>query len=316
MTESIYVGIDVSKAILDVAIGQAGDFWQVKNSQKGIKKLVKRLKEISPILVVFESTGGYELSAAKASYVAGISVAVVNPSRVREFAKSIGQLAKTDKIDARLIALFAERVKPAPSRLPDEDEQHLTALVRRRRQLLEMRTAEINRKDRTHHTMQAQLQSHIDWLTTEIQTLNQEIDDFIDQHPLWSQKDEVLQSAPGVGSVLSRTLVAEVPELGHLNRTKIAALIGVAPMNRDSGSKRGKRCIRGGRSQVRSVLYMATLSAIRYNPVIRDFYQRLLDNGKEKMVAVVACMRKLLIILNAMARDQQPWNPVLSPEIP
>jgi transposase len=316
MTESIYVGIDVSKAILDVAIGQAGEFWQVKNNQKGIEKLVKRLSEISPILVVLESTGGYEFSAAKALYVAGISVAVVNPSRVREFAKSIGQLAKTDKIDARLIALFAERVKPALSRLPDEDEQHLTALVRRRRQLLEMRTAEINRRDRTHHTMQAQLQSHIDWLTTEIDALNQEIDDFIDQHPLWSQKDEVLQSAPGVGAVLSRTLVAEVPELGQLNRTKIAALVGVAPMNRDSGSKRGKRCIRGGRPQVRSVLYMATLSAIRCNPVIRDFYQRLLDNGKEKMVAVVACMRKLLIILNAMARDQQPWNPVLSPEIP
>jgi transposase len=304
-----YVGIDVSKATLDVALGQQGDFWQVKNTSKGIETLVKRLQVQAPTLVVLESTGGYELPAARALDVAGMAVAVVNPGRVRQFARSIGQLAKTDKIDARLLALFAERVKPAPSRLPDEAEQHLMGLVRRRRQLLEMRTAEVNRQDSTVPDLQAQLKRHIEWLTKEIEALNQQIEACIVEQPVWSQKDELLQSAPGVGKVLSHTLIAEVPELGQLDRKKIAALVGVAPMNRDSGSKRGKRSIRGGRPAVRSVLYMATLSALRYNPVIQCFYQRLLANGKEKMVAIVACMRKLLVILNAMARKQQAWQP-------
>jgi len=307
MAEAVYIGIDVSKASLDIASGQVGDFWQIKNTSKEIENLVERLTEISPALIVLESTGGYELQAAQALYLAGLPVAVVNPGRVREFAKSIGQLAKTDKLDARLLADYAEKVKPPLSRLPDEEEQYLKSLVRRRKQLLEMRTAEINRCDTTHHTLQAKLQNHIDWLTSEIKALNDEINDFIDQSPLFSLKDEILQSAPGVGPVLSRTLLAEVPELGHLSRTKIAALIGVAPMNRDSGSKRGKRSIRGGRPSVRSVLYMATLSAIRFNPVIRAFYLRLVDKGKEKMVAIVACMRKLLVFLNAMARDMQFW---------
>ena len=316
MTEEVYVGIDVSKASLDVAVGQDDDFWQVKNAPAGIETLVERLEELAPALVVLESTGGYEMRAASALYVAGLPVAVVNPGRVREFAKSIGQLAKTDKLDARLLAAFAEKVKPALSRLPNEEEQLLKGLVRRRRQLLEMRTAETNRLDTTHRLQASQLQSHIDWLSAEIEALNQQIDDFIDQNPLWSQKDELLQSAPGVGSVLSRTLLAEVPELGHLSRTKIAALIGVAPLNRDSGSKRGKRSIRGGRPNVRSVLYMATLSATRHNPVIRTFYHRLLDNGKEKMVAIVACMRKLVVILNAMARDLRPWNPIPAHQVP
>lgn len=312
MAEKVFVGIDVSKAVLDVAIGSNGDLWQIKNNPKGIDTLVERLQAIAPTLVVLESTGGYELRVACAVYVAGIAVAVVNPGRVREFAKSIGQLAKTDKIDARLLAFFAERVRPKTSRLPDEDEQHLIGLVRRRKQLLEMRTAETNRLDTTHQALEQQLRSHIDWLTTEIEALNDEINDFIDQNPLYSQKDEILQSTPGVGSILSRTLIAEVPELGQLNHKKIAALIGVAPINRDSGSKRGKRSIRGGRANVRSVLCMATLSAIRHNPVICAFYHRLLGYGKEKMVAIVACMRKLLVILNAMARDLTPWNPVLS----
>lgn len=310
MTEAVFIGIDVSKATLDVAVGQNGDFWRVKNAPAGIQTLVERLEALTPALVVLESTGGYELRAASALYVAGLPVAVVNPGRVREFARSIGQLAKTDKLDARLLAAFAEKVKPAPSRLPDEKEQLLTGLVRRRRQLLEMRTAETNRLDTIHPSLVQQLRSHIDWLTTQIQALDQQIDDFIDQSPLWSHKDEVLQSTPGVGTVLSRTLLAEVPELGHLSRTQIAALIGVAPLNRDSGAKRGKRSIRGGRANVRCVLYMATLSAMQHNPVIRVFYHRLLANGKEKMVAVVACMRKLLVILNAMARDLRPWSPV------
>lgn len=307
-----YVGIDVSKATLDVALGQQGDFWQVKNTPKGIETLVKGLQVQAPRLVVLESTGGYELPAAKALDVAGMAVAVVNPGRVRQFARSIGQLAKTDKIDARLLAIFAERVKPAPSHLPDEAEQQLMGLVRRRRQLLEMRTAEVNRQDSTLPDLQAQLKRHIEWLTKEIEALNQQIEEYIAEQPVWSQKDELLQSVPGVGKVLSHTLIAEVPELGQLDRKKIAALVGVAPMNRDSGSKRGKRSIRGGRPAVRSVLYMATLSALRHNPIIQCFYQRLLANGKEKMVAIVACMRKLLVILNAMARKQQAWQPELT----
>jgi transposase len=311
MREELYVGIDVSKEILDVAIGHEGDFWQVKNNHKGIGVLVERLMKVEPVLIVLESTGGYERASALALYVEGLPVAVVNPGRVREFANSIGQFAKTDKIDARTIALFGERVKPRLSRLPDKDEQYMIDLVRRRRQLLEMRTAEINRRDSTSKALRSQLEAHIAWLTAEIEALNQEIDDFINRTPSLSNKDEVLQSAPGVGPVLSRTLIAEVPELGHLNRGQIAALIGVAPLNRDSGSKRGKRSIRGGRTAVRSVLYMATLSAVRYNPVISNFYQRLVDNGKQKMVAVVACMRKLLVILNAMARDQRHWDPTL-----
>ena len=310
MTEEVYVGIDVSKATLDVAVGEAGDFWQVKNNLRGIQALVKCLEALAPALVVIESTGGYEMRAAGALDMSGIPVAVVNPGRVREFAKSIGLLAKTDKLDARLLANYAEKVKPAPSRLPDEEEQHLTGLIRRRRQLLEMRTAEINRLDTIHCALEAQLRRHIAWLNAEIETLNQQIDAFITQSSLWSQKDQVLQSAPGVGPVLSRTLLAEVPELGQLNRKEIAALIGVAPLNRDSGSKRGRRSIRAGRSHVRSVLYMGTLSAIRHNSVLSAFYQRLISNGKERMVAVVACMRKLLVILNAMVRDERPWSPV------
>lgn len=309
MTKEVYVGIDVSKAVLDVAVGQSGDFWSVKNKAIGVQTLVERLEALAPALIVLESTGGYELRAASALYMAGLRVAVVNPGRVREFAKSIGQLAKTDKLDARLLACFAARVKPAPSRLPDEKEQHLIGLVRRRRQLVDMRTAETNRLDTTHPSMQSQLRAHLQWLRDEIEALNQEIHDFINQNPLWSLKDEILRSAPGCGPVLSRTLLADVPELGHLNRGQIAALIGVAPFNNDSGPNRGKRTIRGGRTKVRGVLYMATLSAIRNNPVIAAFYRRLLDNGKLKMVAIVACMRKLLVILNAMARDMRPWNP-------
>ena len=314
MAEALYVGIDVAKQTLEVAEGQAGDYWQVKNTPKGIEALVARLETRDPALVVLESTGGYEQRSARALYRAGIRVAVVNPGRVREYARSIGQIAKTDQLDARLLASFAERVNPTPSRLPDEDELYLMSLVRRRRQLLDNRKAEINRRDSLHPGLQVQLEEHIQWLTDKIEDLDQEIDAFIAQHPLWSQKDAVLQSAPGVGRILSGTLLAEVPELGHVNRAQIAALIGVAPMNHDSGAMRGKRRIKGGRPAVRTVLYMATLSAIRHNPVIRAFYLQLTARGKLKMVAIVACMRKLLVILNAMIRSLQPWNPLFSPD--
>jgi len=307
--KEVFVGIDVSKMQLDVAVGEDGAFWSVTNDSEGIQELVERLKAVSPTLVVVESTGGLETPVVAEMAAAGLSVAIVNPGRVREFAKSVGLLAKTDKLDARLLTRFAAAVKPPASRLPSEEEQYLTGLVRRRRQLLEMRTAEKNRLNTTRIALRERIDNHIAWLNKEVEALEDEIDDFIRQSPLWAKKEAILKSTPGVGPVTSCTLLSELPELGQLDRKKIAALVGVAPMNKDSGPRRGKRCIRGGRVSVRSVLYMAALTATRFNPTIRAFYLRLLENGKEKKVALIACMRKLLVILNAMIRDLEPWHP-------
>jgi len=307
--KEVFVGIDVSKMQLDVAIGKDGAFWNVTNESEGIQELVERLKAVSPTLVVVESTGGLETPVVAEMAAAGLSVAIVNPGRVREFAKSVGLLAKTDKLDARLLTRFAAAVKPPASRLPSEEEQYLTGLVRRRRQLLEMRTAEKNRLNTTRIALRERIDNHIAWLNKEVEALEDEIDDFIRQSPLWAKKEVILKSTPGVGPVTSCTLLSELPELGQLDRKKIAALVGVAPMNKDSGPRRGKRSIRGGRVSVRSVLYMAALTATRFNPTIRAFYLRLLENGKEKKVAIIACMRKLLVILNAMLRDLEPWHP-------
>ena len=308
--KEVFVGIDVSKMQLDVAVGEDGAFWSVTNDSEGIQELVERLKAVSPNLVVVESTGGLETPVVAEMAAAGLSVAIVNPGRVREFAKSVGLLAKTDKLDARLLTRFAAAVKPPASRLPSEEEQYLTGLVRRRRQLLEMRTAEKNRLNTTRIALRERIDNHIAWLNKEVEALEDEIDDFIRQSPLWAKKEAILKSTPGVGPVTSCTLLSELPELGQLDRKKIAALVGVAPMNKDSGPRRGKRCIRGGRVSVRSVLYMAALTATRFNPTIRAFYLRLLENGKEKKVALIACMRKLLVILNAMIRDLEPWHPI------
>lgn len=306
-----FVGIDVAKAKLDIFVN--GEVWQVQNDPSGISELIVRLKGYSPSLIVLESTGGYESLALGELYAAGLPVARVNPGRVREFAKSIGQLAKTDTLDARILARYAELVRPAVARLPDEAEQQLAALVNRRRQLVEMCVAEQNRLGTAPKKLRPGIRTHIDWLKAEIQRIESEMDDFIQQSPLWSEKDALLKSVPGVGDVTARTLLSELPELGELDRKEIAALVGVAPFNHDSGRMRGKRRIRGGRTSVRNVLYMATLTATRCNPIIRTFYNRLVQSGKEKKVAIVACMRKLLTILNAILRTHQPWRTTLFP---
>ncbi len=304
-----YVGVDVSKAHLDVAIDEVGETWRAQNNVPGIERTVTRLQGLQPALVVVESTGGLERPLVVALYTAGVPVALVNPGRVREFAKAVGLLAKTDKLDARLLARFAAAVKPAPLQLPSEAERHLSALMRRRHQILEMLTAEKNRVHTIPSRMRERLENHIVWLEQELDALNTAIQDFIQQQPDFKDKDEIMQSVPGIGPVTAAIVLADLPELGRLNRKEIAALVGVAPFSRDSGQQRGKRWVQGGRSSVRTILYMATLSAIKYNPRIQAFYEHLKARGKESMVAVVACMHKLLTYLNAMLRDMRPWQP-------
>ncbi|MBM3137436.1 MAG: IS110 family transposase [Chloroflexi bacterium] len=300
-----YVGIDVSKAMLDVACFHNQAFQQFKNTAKGINKLVIWLKEIQPKLVVLEATGGLELACVAELMQAGLPVAVVNPGRIRGFARSIGQLAKTDKLDAMVIAHFAQATHPKPRKAPTPQEEQLSALLTRRRQLIEMLTAEKNRRHSARFGMQDHIQEHIDWLEQKLDELDQKIDVHIDQYPGWKEKAELLSSVPGVGWVTTVTVLALLPELGTINRQQIAALVGVAPVNKDSGKRQRKRRVFGGRANVRCVLFMAALSASKHNPQIRDFYDRLLKNGKEKKVALTACMRKLLVILNAIARSNQ-----------
>jgi transposase len=305
----LYVGIDVSKVRLDIAAGKDGEIWVSPNDNDGIAKTVSRLRDLAPKLVVVESTGGLESQIVAHLFAEGVPVALVNPSRVRDFARSIGLLAKTDKLDARLLARFGEATKPIPTQLPSEDEQKLSALITRRRQLIDIRTAETNRLGSIHSSMRSRLEKHLEWLVGEIEELDKEIQDFISQHPDFKAKDKVLQSVPGIGPVTSAIIIADLPELGKYNRQIMASLVGVAPFNHDSGSHRGKRRVKGGRSDVRTVLYMATISASRFNPVIKSFYNHLVGKGKLKKVALVACMRKLLTILNAMMRDFKPWQP-------
>lgn len=303
----IVVGIDVSKARLDVTA--ATEDWSESNDIKGIGKLIVRLKELTPKLVVIESTGGLERAVMAEMFATGLPVALVNPRRVREFGKSIGLMAKTDKVDARLLVRFGEAVKPEPTRLPSVEEQCLSALMTRRRQVVEMLTMEKNHQVSAHPVSQKSIAKVMEALQGELEELNSAIDDFIDHTSDFQQKKNILESTPGVGTVTSAILIADLPELGSMDRKKIAALVGVAPFNNDSGRHRGKRRIKGGRASIRPVLYMAALSASRTNPVIRSFYQHLLLQGKNKKVALVACMRKLLTFLNAMIRDLHPWMP-------
>jgi transposase len=313
---STYVGIDVSKAQLDVAVDEPSASWHVANDDRGISELVEKLKSLHPALIVLESTGGLECAALAELCAAGLPVARINPSRAREFAKSLGQQAKTDRLDASLLARFAAMIRPPVTPLPSEEAQHLAALVARRRQVIEMLTAERNRLETTRLGLRPRLETHITWLQAELEAITQDIRDFIQGNPVWQDKDSLLRSVPGVGPVLSCTLLAELPELGTLDRKKIAALVGVAPFNHDSGRQRGKRWIKGGRTAVRNVLYMATLACTRFNPTIRTFYQALVERGKNKKLALVACMRKLLVILNAIVRTHQPWQPRLSASAP
>lgn len=306
----VFVGIDVSKQWLDVAVHNRPDTWRVSNAPTGWLNLVKRLKKLKPSLVVLEATGGFEMLVTAELHHADLPVVVMNAKRVRDFARATGRLAKTDKLDAQVIAHFAAAVRPALRALPSEQEEQLTALLPRRRQLVDMRTVEQNRLATVRESMRSQIEEHIQWLNQSLDDLDTEIDDFIRHSPTWQANDDLLQSAPGVGRVTSSTLLAMLPELGQLNRQEIAALAGLAPMNKDSGKKQGRRRIFGGRASVRSVLYMATLSATRFNPVIKVFYASLLKRGKDKKVALTACMRKLLVILNAMMRTRQPWRSV------
>jgi transposase len=303
-----FVGIDISKTHLDVAVYAQPQTWQFENTDAGIAALLAHLGTLQPTLVVLEATGGFELLLVAALLAAQLPVAVTNPRRVRNFARATGKLAKTDRLDAQMLAHFAAVLRPTPRPLPTVEEEQLTALLTRRRQIVDMLTVEKNRLHTVRPTMRPDLEAHIAWLTTHLAKLDDELNDFIQHTPLWREKDALLQSVPGVGRVTSTTWVALLPELGTLNRQEIAALVGVAPVNRDSGAKRGKRRIFGGRAPVRSVLYMATLVATQRNPVIQTFYQHLLAQGKEKKVALIACMRKLLVILNAMLRTKQAWR--------
>lgn len=307
-TSNIYVGIDISKAWLDVGVGEDGLDWRVPNTVKGINELVVKLQEINPRFVVLESTGNLERSLMLALHEAKIPFARVHPKRVREFARSMGLLAKTDKLDAHVLARFGEAAKLAPTCLPSVDEATLDALMVRRRQIVEMLTAEKNRLGTAHSDAVPSIEKHIEWLKDELDHINQEADALVEKIPVLRAKKYILLSTPGIGFVTMALLLADLPELGEYNRQQIAALVGVAPYNNDSGAKRGKRSVKGGRVHIRNALYMATLSAIRYNPVIKAFYDRLCENGKPKKVAIVASMRKLLTIINAMVRDNVVWN--------
>jgi transposase len=308
-TGPLYVGIDVSKAQLDVAYRPSGERQVVPHTEEGIATLVERLMVLSPMGVVLEATGRLEVPVASALAVAGLPVAVVNPRQVRDFAKATGQLAKTDAIDAQVLARFAEAVRPAARPLPTEPAKVLAALLTRRRQLIEMIVAERNRQHRpVPREIARQIAAHLKWLERQLATLDKDLTAHIQSTPLWREREDLLRSVPGVGPVLSRTLLAELPELGTLTHKQIAALVGVAPLNCDSGTLRGRRTTWGGRTVVRAALYMGALVAMKCNPTIKAFYQRLRAAGKPPKVALVASMRKLLIILNAIVKHQMPWR--------
>lgn len=305
----MFVGIDVSKHRLDVHLRPLGEDWSVANDAKGHAELVARLKAAAPQLVVLEATGGYQAAVVAELGASNVAVAVVNPRQVRDFAKATGRLAKTDAIDAAALAHFAESIRPEPRPMPDALTTQLQALVTRRRQLIDMRTAESNRLETCQvQKVRKNIQKVIKMLDRQIGQVGDDLDTTIRNSPLWREREDLLSSATGVGTTTARTLLTQLPELGRLNRREIAALVGVAPFNNDSGKRRGIRAIRGGRAEVRAVLYMATISAARYNPQIRQMYVRLLAAGKLKKVALIACARKLLTILNAMMRDKTAWR--------
>jgi transposase len=298
----------VAKAWLDVASSSEERVWRVSNDHAGITTLVADLVARAPQLVVLEATGGQETAVTAALVTAGVAVAVVNPRQVRDFARATGQLAKSDALDARVLALFAARVQPPPRPLPDVVAQELAALLARRRQLVEMRTAEQHRRPTLAARLRPALDAHVVWLSQQIAELDQELDRTLRASPVWREKEDLLRTIPGIGPVVARTLLGELPELGTLNRWEVAALAGVAPLNQDSGRHQGKRRTWGGRAPVRAALYMAAVTATRCNPTIRALYTRLRVAGKPAKVALVACMRKLLTIANAILRDATPWS--------
>jgi transposase len=308
----MFVGIDVAKGELVIAARPAAERWTVANDARGARTLAERLRQDAPALIVVEATGGYELAAVAALAAAGLPVAVVNPRQVRDFAKATGQLAKTDHLDADVLALFAERVRPEVRPLADAALQELEALLARRRQLLEMLQAERNRLGQVFgagkRPVRKSLKAHVEFLERELRVADTELGRMVRESPVWREQEDLLRSVPGVGPVMSLTLLAELPELGRLSRRQIAKLAGVAPLARESGNFRGRRFVHGGRAPLRAVLYMAALVATKRNVVIRAFYARLLAAGKPKKLALTACMRKLLTILNAMAKQHTRWG--------
>lgn len=304
----LYVGIDVSKSTLDLDCYPQSNPAQFSNDEEGHQRLVKALLELQPARIVVEATGGMEMPAVIAVAAAQLPIVVINPRQARDFAKALGYLAKTDQVDAHVLARFAEAVKPELRPFKSSDVMTLEGILTRRRQLVEMVTAEQNRRARAAGAIVKDIDTHIVWLKQRIKGLDGELMTAIKSSPVWQAKSDLLSSVPGIGKVAITTFLAELPELGTLNRRQICALVGICPFNRDSGKYRGKRAIWGGRSSVRSVLYMATLVATRCNPLIAAFYQKLLDAGKLKKVALVACMRKMLVTLNAMLHDQTPWT--------
>jgi transposase len=306
------VGIDVSKKYLDIAIRPTAERFRVENDEAGLAELVKRLSKVSCQRIVVEPSGGYELELVHTLARMKLPVVVVNARQIRQFAQATGRLAKTDAIDADVLAHFAEAIQPEIRPLPDDSHRELEALITRRRQLVDMRGAEQKRRQTAPKAVHPNIDQHIEFLSKQIDDIDAALRKLVRSTPVWREADELLQSVPGVGPVLSATLTALLPELGRLNRRQIAALVGVAPLNNDSGQKSGKRSVWGGRAPVRAVLYMAAHSAARYNPPLTSFYQRLITNGKTPKVALVAVMRKLLTVLNAIMRSHQPWTPSLT----
>ena len=311
--EAVTIGIDVAKATLDVWAAPEGVGWSVPNDAAGIAGLVEQVRARAASVVVVEATGGYEYAAVAALSLAGLPVAVVNPRQVRDFARATGRLAKTDRIDAQVLARFGAAVRPEPRPLPSEEVRALDALVTRRRQVRDMLQAERNRRDLAREPVAQGIREHVAWLERQLAALDDDLRRLIEASPVWHAKADLLRSVPGIGPTTAFTLLAELPELGSLSGRELAALVGVAPFARDSGTLRGKRAIWGGRAPVRTVLYMATLSASRHNPSLKAFYRRLLDAGKAKKLALIACLRKLLVILNAMVAHGTPWDPELAP---
>jgi len=303
-----FIGIDISKKQLDIASFPNGEIWDLPNRESGFSALVDRFSSHPPALIVVEATGGLENPLVSFLAVVGLPIAVVNPRQVRNFAKAVGRLAKTDAIDAHVLAQFAKAVRPKVRDVKDQEHQELAALMARRRQLLDMLTAEKNRLQQVPKAVCKDIKTHIKWLEKRIKALETDLGQAIKNSPIWREKDQIIQSVPGAGPVLSQTLLSSLPELGTLDRRQIAALVGVAPLNRDSGTLRGKRTIWGGRAQVRTVFYMATLVASKFNQTIKVFFDRLIEKGKPFKVALTACMRKLLTIINAMIKQKTMWD--------
>ena len=303
-----WIGIDVAKEQLDIATGGGGDTWSVANDEAGIQSLLDDLRSRSCGLIVLEATGGFEVPAVSALAAAGLPVVVANPRQVRNFARATGQLAKTDRLDARILALFAERIRPEVRALPDDAARLLDALLTRRRQISGMIVAERNRQGFAPAPLKKSIEKHIRWLQRELDSVDDDLSNAIQSSPVWRAKDVLYRTVPGIGPVISRTLIADLPELGRLSRREIASLVGLAPLARDSGTMKGKRMVFGGRATVRGALYMAAVVGVRHNDVVRAFYTRLRERGKPPKLALIACAHKLLTILNSMARTGEPWR--------